>query len=97
MAVGIQANYGLLQQQIGQTAISLRNDCRAILNLWRWVNNPAVGQAGLVALGFSTADAANAIAQINFMATIAQIYTGTATQSVTFDFDNQLSPLWGGN
>jgi hypothetical protein len=96
MSVGIQPNYGLLQQQIGQLAISLRNDCDNILNLWEWVNSASIGQAGLEAVGFSQADAAEAITQINYMATVAQIYKGTAAQTPAYDFDSQLAPLWGG-
>jgi hypothetical protein len=97
MTVGIQANYGLLQQQIGQLALNLRNDCQNILNLWEWVNSPSMGATGLEALGFSTADATEAVTQINYMATVAQLYKGNATQPTVYDFDTQLAPLWGGN
>jgi hypothetical protein len=95
MAVGAQASEGSINSTLTQLALGLRDQCAQVLNFSEWVNG--LGVAGLEALGFSAADAQTALNLADYMATIAGVYKGTATQGTAFNFDNALSVLWGGS
>jgi hypothetical protein len=87
-------------------AVQLRNACRQIYNLNRNVNGQGAGLDYLQSIGYSNADnpanpggvsdAALALSVISYLNTVAGVYFGTATQASTFDFDQQLSEVWGG-
>jgi hypothetical protein len=51
--------------------------------------------AALETLGFSATDAPEILRLVNVLNTVAQIYYGNATQATTYNFDNDLSSLWG--
>lgn len=97
MAVGTQSNAGNINQTLTNLALALRNDVQDILNLQQYLNGATgLGLAGLEALGYSAADAQVVLSMANYMATIAQVYNGTATQASLFNFGSALTPLWGG-
>ena len=56
-----------------------------------------LGHSGLMALGFSDADATAFATACNYMATMAQVFQGTATQGSMFSFQNALVMLTGPN
>lgn len=94
MAIGNQASVAGINQTLGSLAISLRDRCDDINNFFEWVNS--LGQAGLVALGFSSGDATSVINMASYLHTISGVYYGTVTQGTLFNFDNALCGLWGG-
>jgi hypothetical protein len=92
MATGDQADVGRVNTQLSSVALQLRNWATASLNFAQYVNK--IGTAGLEAMGFTPADAAQVITEADYMQTIAQIYKGEATQGTTFDFEDALCGLW---
>ena len=99
MAVGTQPTVAQLNSALTAQALSLRNNCQAILNLFETINAAGGGaglEAGFTALGFSTADATTASQLLGYMNTIAGIHFGTATQGTAFNFANALAALWAG-
>lgn len=95
MPVGIQPQVGQVNQQIGQIAINLRNACRDAANFQEWA--VSTGLAGLETIGFTPGDAQSLLNMAGYLNTVAGIYTGQAAQTPSFNFDNALSGLWGGN
>jgi hypothetical protein len=77
-----------------QFAITLRDGAANILQQHAYLNK--LGTDGLVALGFDAADAQEVLNLIDYMATLAQVYKGTATQATAFPFEDALSVLWAG-
>lgn len=94
MAVGTQASVSGIDSSLTGLAISLRDLAGQITNLSLFMNN--LEAAGLEALGFTSGDATTALSMISYLNTIAGVYLGTATQGSEFDFNNELSVLWGG-
>ena len=102
MAIGNQPNVQQLNSQAAQLASAWRSDAQQALALQAYVT--ALGQAGLVALGFVAADATAFTTAVNNMATMAQIFQGTVQQGGTggtgatlFNFQNALVALTGPN
>jgi hypothetical protein len=100
MAIGNQPNVAQINSQAAQIALQHRANAQAALQFQAYV--VALGQAGLVALGFAAADATALLTQANYMATLAQIYQGTVQQGGTggtgaslFNFQNALVALTG--
>jgi hypothetical protein len=100
MAVGNVPTMAQLNSQVAQLATQYRTTAMSVLWLQAYVT--ALGQAGLVALGFGSGDATTLIAQVNYMATLAQIYQGTVQQGGTggtgaslFNFQNALVAVTG--
>lgn len=95
MAVGNQATLtqALVNSYAAQLAIQLRSMCQQILTFQAAV--VALGLTGLQGIGFTAADAQIILNMANYMATIAQVYQGTATQATTFNFENALTALTG--
>jgi hypothetical protein len=94
MAIGDQPTVASVNQALTSFSSGLRNLCQQIKDEQEEITD--MGTAGLIALGFSSGDAANVVTMFNYMSTIAGVYFGTATQPATFNFDNALSGLWGG-
>jgi hypothetical protein len=94
MATGQQATIAQVNTQLTSLALQLRNLAGQIMDQHTFLNKQ--GHDGLVALGFEDADATDVLARIDYMATIAQIYEGNATQATTFDFEDALCSLWAG-
>lgn len=95
MAIGAPINPGIMNDQVGQIAVNLRNACQSIVNMQNTL--VAVGQPALVAAGFTSTDATNLMTAVNQLNTIAQVYYGTATQATMFNFNNVGAPLTGGS
>jgi hypothetical protein len=93
MAVGNIPSVAQLNGQAAQIATAWRTVAQQSLYFQAYVVN--LGTAGLVALGFASADASTMIAQADYMATLAQVFQGTATQATDFNFQNALVALTG--
>lgn len=95
MAIGNQPNVQQLNSQAAQLASTWRSTAQQTLALQAYVT--ALGQAGLVALGFASADATSFTTAVNQMATMAGLFQGTATQATAFNFQNAMVALTGPN
>jgi hypothetical protein len=93
MAIGNQPTMAQLNGQAAQVAIQLRTACQQTLALQAYV--VSLGSAGLQALGFTSGDATAMLNQCSYMATVAQVFQGTATQGSLFNFQNALVALTG--
>jgi hypothetical protein len=93
VAIGNIPSLAQVNSQAYQIALQYRSAAQQALAFQAYVN--ALGQSGLVALGFASADASALITQANYMATLAQVYEGTATQASLFNFQNALIALTG--
>jgi len=95
MAIGNIPNLQQLNSQAAQIAGTFTSNAAAALKLQAYVTS--LGTTGLVALGFTAADAAAFVTCCNYLATIAQVIEGTATQATLFNFQNALVALTGPN
>lgn len=106
MPVGASIGSGQMNNILTAFAVRLRDLMRNISNLDLSVNGQGTGLAYLESIGYSAADnpanpggvsdAALALSIISYLHTVSAIYFGAATQPDTFDFDQQLSEVWGG-
>jgi hypothetical protein len=94
MAVGNQPNQGNINNTLTENAIALRELANDIIQTQQY--NTKLGLAGLQALGFAGPDAQAVLDDSNHMATVAQVYKGTATQAALFNFEDSLTHLWAG-
>lgn len=93
MAIGNDPTAAQINSQGAQIAMQWRAVAQASLAYQAYV--VALGQAGLVAKGMTSADATALLTAANYMATNAQVFQGTATQGSTFNFQNALVALTG--
>jgi hypothetical protein len=93
VAIGNVPSEAELNNQAAQLATTVRQWAYQVLIFQAYV--VAQGAAGLEALGFASGDASNMISMADYMATVAQVYQGTATQASEFNFENELSALTG--
>jgi hypothetical protein len=106
MSVGLQGTTQSIDNGLTNTAVQLRNLMNGVANLNTWVNGQDNGLAFLEELGYSStanadnpggiSDAQYALNLIAYLNTIAGIYYGTAAQPDAFNFNNELSQIWGG-
>jgi hypothetical protein len=106
MPVGATIGSDQMNNILTSFAIQLRNACRQISNLNLAVNGQGAGLAYLQSIGYSNtsnpanpgsvSDAALALSVISYLNTVAGVYFGTATQTPAYNFDQQLSEVWGG-
>jgi hypothetical protein len=106
MSVGLQGSSQVVDNALTNISVQMRNMMGSITNLNTWINGQGNGLAALEELGYSSAanpdnpggvsDAQFALNMIAYLNTIAGVYNGTATQATTFNFNNELSQLWGG-
>lgn len=90
-------NFGQINLRAGQIVLSARDSIQEILFFNDYIQE--MGQAGLVALGFSSDDANLLIAVFGNLASVAEMcqgkdYTGP---TLPFNFLAQTIPLWAGN
>jgi len=95
MAIGNIPN----QQQVNSQAAQLASQWRSCAQQSQYFEAyiATLGTAGLIALGFASADATNMVTMANYMLTLSQVFSGTATQASEFDFQNALVALTGPN
>jgi hypothetical protein len=93
VAIGNTPTMAQLNAQAAQVAMAFRTNAQQALALQAYV--VGLGSAGLQAMGFAAADATAMLAQCNYMATLAQVFQGTATQGSMFNFQNALVALTG--
>ncbi|HEY3652314.1 MAG TPA: hypothetical protein VGL33_30400 [Streptosporangiaceae bacterium] len=106
MPVGAVIGSGQVDNIITALAVRLRDVSRQISNLSLAVNGQGAGLAYLESIGYSAAanpanpggvsDAQYAQNMISFLNTVAGVYFGTAAQASEFNFDQELSQVWGG-
>jgi hypothetical protein len=94
MTIGTQATSTTINNTLTQYAIQLRDICQDITNLQQYL--VTLGTAGIEALGYDPADAASVQQMASYLATIAGVFAGTATQASEFNFGNALSGLYAG-
>lgn len=106
MPVGAAIGSSQIDNLITSLAVNLRDVARRVYNLNLAVNGQGTGLAYLQSLGYSNtanpanpggiSDAAQALAMISYLNTVAGVYFGTATQGSAFSFDQELSQVWAG-
>lgn len=89
-------NFGLINQQAGQIVIDARNVLQRIQFFNDYIQD--LGSEGLVALGFTSDDAALLLAIYGNLDSVANVCTGQAYAGPTlpFNFMAQTIPLWSG-
>lgn len=89
-------NFGVINMQAGQIVIDARNVIQRVIFFNQYIQN--LGQAGLVALGFSADDATLMLNIYANLSTVADVCLGDAYTGPTlpFDFLGQTVPLWAG-
>jgi hypothetical protein len=95
MAIGNVLNMQQINSMAGQIADTFQSNAEQALEFQAYI--VGLGTAGLEALGFASADATTMITMVDYMATLAQVYQGTATQATEFNFANALVALTGPN
>jgi hypothetical protein len=93
MAVGTTATAAQMNAQLASVAMALRSTAQQILSLSVYAND--LGLAGLEAVGFGSDDAQTFLNMVDYMATVAQVYQGTATQGSEFNFSDALTAVTG--
>lgn len=97
MAIGNQPTMGTLNGIAGNLTVTLRNTMLSIQQYTDYIEG--LGQPGLIALGFSSTDAAlllSIFANLNAIITACTggAYTGPP---LPHDFVSEAIPLWGGS
>lgn len=102
MSVGSQPSQGNINQTLTQLALSLRDLANGMLQQQAYLTK--LGLAGLEGLGFTAGDAQQVLTDVNYMAAVAGCYKGTVQQggtggtgAILFNFEDALTPLWGGS
>lgn len=106
MSVGATIGSDQASNIITALAVNLRNVMRQISNLNLSVNGQGTGLAYLESIGYGAdanagnpggiSDAQYALNMIGYLNTVAAVYFGTAAQASEFNFDEELSQVWGG-
>jgi hypothetical protein len=106
MPVGASIGSDQVNNIITALAVRMRDLMTDIADLNLSVNGQGAGLAYLQSVGYSNAsnpanpgsvsDAALALSVIGYLNTVAGVYFGTATQAADFNFNQQLSMVWGG-
>jgi len=106
MPVGATIGSDQMNNIMTSLAVRLREVAQDIADLDLSVNGQGQGLAYLESIGYSNAsnpanpgsvsDAALALSVISYLHTVAAVYFGTAAQTPAFNFNQQLSMVWGG-
>lgn len=106
MPVGATLSKDQINNMITAYATRLRDLAKDISDLSLRVNGQGQGLAFLEAAGFGSdpnpanpggvSDAALAQSMISYENTVAAVYYGQAAQPDEFDFEQELSQVWGG-
>jgi hypothetical protein len=91
----MQASASRIDEDITNIALAFRAVCLQAKNLNTQVNGgPVNGTAYLNSIEYP--DPATALQLIGYLSNLAGVYFGTATVASDFNFDQGLSPAWGG-
>lgn len=93
MTVGPQTTSGNVTADVASLAAEWADLASRTLRKWAYYNK--LGLAGLQAAGFTAGDAQAVLDAINHVATPAQVYKGSATQTPAFNFEDSLV-VWAG-
>jgi hypothetical protein len=106
MSVGVPGSSTVVDQLLTSLSVQLRNTMFSISTLNTWINGQGNGLTTLADLGYSTvpsstnpggvSDAQYASNMISYLNTMSAVYNGTADQPSAFNFNQELSQLWGG-
>ena len=106
MPVGATIGKDQVDNIMSSLAVQLRDVMRQIYNLNMAVNGQGAGLAYLASIGYpntsnpanpgSVSDAQLALNMISYLNTVAGVYFGTAAQTPAYNFNQQLSAVWGG-
>lgn len=94
MTVGAQTTQAVVDSTLSSFALQLRDLANKVLQQQAYYNK--LGLTGLGVVGYTATDAQAVLDNINHLATVMQVYKGTATQATQFNFEDYLTPLWGG-
>lgn len=101
VSVGNPPTTAGVNQSLQTFAVALRDLCEDIKDYQTWIQNQGI--AALEAAGFSAADAQTVLTLMSYLNTFSGVYYGTVqaggsggTGAIDFDYDQALSPLWGG-
>lgn len=97
MTVGQQASSSVIDSQLTQLALALRDILQRVANFNTEINGQGNGLAYLQSIGYNATDAQDALTLLGYLNTIAGVYYGSATQATDFNFSNALSVLWAGS
>lgn len=106
MPVGAPLSVDQVNNMITSYAVRLRDLSKDISDLSLRINGQGTGLAFLESIGFSSdpnpanpggvSDAELAQSMISYENTVAGVYYGEATQATAFNFEQELSQVWGG-
>lgn len=90
-------NFGLINSQAGQIVLDARNALQRILFFNDYIQE--MGLNGLVALGFSSDDAALMLSVYQNLSAIANVCLGSSYSGppLPFNFLAQTIPMWAGS
>jgi len=95
MSVGSQTTQAKTDSTLTALATQMRDLATNVLHQQAFLNK--LGLTGLQGLGYTAADAQTVLNDANYMATVMQVYKGTATQATVFNFEDALTSLWAGS
>jgi hypothetical protein len=93
MAIGNIPNEAQLNSQIAQLATQWRTLSQQTLAFQAYV--VGLGTTGLQSLGFAPGDSTQFVTMADYMATMAQVFQGSASQPAAFNFQNALVAVTG--
>ncbi|SRR6266567_464354 len=101
-----QVGKGTIDQQLSDLSVRWRDLAEQALHLATQVTGQGNGLSMLQAAGYSTtanpanpggiSDADLALQGVNYLALLGELFFGTAAQPANFNFNNAMSPHWGG-
>jgi hypothetical protein len=99
MPLGYPVNAGTINNNLGDLAVRLRQWAFDAGNMHTPIASLGADDptriAALQTLGYSEPDAAEALRLANVLWTVAALYYGQAAQPTPYNFDDDLSKLWG--
>jgi hypothetical protein len=97
MSVGQQISNSVIDSQLTQLSVALRDVLQKIDNFNTEINGQGDGLTYLQSIGYDAADAQTVLTLLGYLNTISGVYYGSATQAADFNFNNALSVLWAGS
>ncbi len=92
--VGLPATQQSINQQAGQFTVALRDAFQSVIFFNNWLTSSG-GQTFLVALGYTSNDAAVLVSTFANLAALGAIYVG-GTPGAALNYQQNSNLLWGG-